>query len=288
MNRMRMGFILAGWGLSLMVIGCGRPYIHPNPALLAGEQPVQYDDADYALLLTRHVRAGLVDYRGLKDDRLLLERYYARVSQVGPDSTPAQFVTRAQRTAYWINVYNALVLRAVVQRYPVKTMYDLNLPRLESEYTFMVDGREYTLWQIEEQMLTDSDTDVRTLFATCRAAVGTPRLADVPYRPSALERQLDEAVVRSMENPHLLHIDHGRQAILVWQQVLRRQADFIEYWRKRHRGSTIYIYNVLCALAGPARQRALESAVGYDIREISFDRRLNDANLIKKEPPRMP
>jgi len=116
-----------------------RPDIRPRLGLL-GSRPLTYSDTDWATVLQNNVREGLVDYAGLLAQREPLERYYALVGETGPTRTPDQFVSRSAKTAYWINVYNALVLRAVLERYPISTMYDLTLPRLEYDYTFKVDA----------------------------------------------------------------------------------------------------------------------------------------------------
>jgi hypothetical protein len=263
----------------LAVIGCGNSSLRPKLSLLSEETPYQYSDMDYAAVLQDYVQDGLVDYEALAANPEPLERYYALLSVTGPDSTPDQFVTRAQKTAYWINAYNACVLRAVLEHYPISTMYDVTLPRLQSEYKFSIDGRHENLIWMEGKILEDSNGDVRALFATSRAAMGSPRLMDEPVRASSLDRQVQRATENALNNPYLLRVDHGDQAIYVWQLILRRQADFIQYWRTQRRGRRVYLYNVLCELAAPSQRQRLEDAIGYDLREMSFDRRLNDIKV---------
>jgi hypothetical protein len=255
--------------------GCAEQTIRPNRALLQ-EESAGYSDHDWARVLDHCVRDGLVDYRTLKASSKSLKRYYAILSQTGPTLTPEFFETRSDRVAYWINAYNALVLLAVLERYPVATMYDLSLPRLEHEYHFSIDGRECTLAWIEAQMMADSGSDARVLLATSRAAMGTPCLADRPYRGGGLDGQLAKAAARSLNNPHLCRLDHDRQSILVWQMFLNREADFLAYWESRHRTETGYLFNVLLDLASPERRRQLQGVVGYQVLEIPFDRRLNE------------
>jgi hypothetical protein len=162
-------------------------------------------------------------------------------------------------------------------------MYDLGMPRLEYDYEFTVDGRRMTLRAIEAEMLEASQNDPRTLLATSRACVGSPRLAAEPYRAGTLSRQLDEAAARALENPFVVRIDHGDRAILLWQEILRRQALFLDYLRRVRRSPTVFMFNVLLELASPEQRRVLQSAVGYQIREIPFDRRLNDTKLLTED-----
>ena len=263
-------------GAALAAAGCAGPNVRPSLSLLPPTRPLIYADTDWAAVLRNHVREGLVDYAGLLANREPLERYYALVGETGPTATPDQFATRAATTAYWINVYNALVLRAVLERYPVSTMYDLAMPRLEYDYTFRVDRKIMNLTEVENRLLADSAQEARALLATSRAATGTPRLTSEPFRTDTLENQLTQAAAEALDNPNLLRIDHLSKSILVWQEILDHEQDFVEYWRLRRRVRSAYLYNVMLDLASIHRRRGLQSAVGYHFRAIPFERRLND------------
>jgi len=268
--------ILLLWGvLPWAGTGCAEVILRPNPTLIPQGRSAVYTDRDWALVLENHVREGLVEYDALAQNRENLDRYYALISVAGPSRTPEAFHSRPAKTAYWINVYNALVLVAVLERYPLITMYDLALPVLEYQYKFVVDGQVRNLASIEAQILKESANDVRTLFALSAAALGTPQLASEPIRPDTLERQLARAAGRALENPHLCRVDHASRSILVWQKILRRREAFVSYWRVRRRVRSAYLFNVLLDMATADRRRALQSAVGYQFREMPFGRKLN-------------
>lgn len=258
-----------------LTIGCADYTLRPNPTLAPKENSPVYSDRDWSAVLSDHVRDGVVDYDKLASQREPLDRFYALISVTGPSRTPDQFETRSAKTAFWINAYNALVLLAVLQRYPCSTAYDLSLPVLEQDYRFLVDGKSRNLFEVELQMLADSTGDVRSLFATSRAALGTPRLMSEPLRPETLESQLTQAAMKALDNPDLCAVDHVSKSILIWQNVLRREPEFVAYWQVRRRVRTAYLYNVLMDMASPARQQMFQSAVGYQIRPIPFNRRLN-------------
>jgi len=261
--------------------GCSELILEPEYRFLPREQPYQYSDLDWAQVLRQHVRGGLVDYAALAGNRDPFERYIALLNVTGPTETTQQFATREQRAAYWLNAYNALVVRAVLHWYPVGTMHDMNMPRLESDYQFRIDGRKMSLLAIEEEILKESSNDPRIYLATCRASLGTPGLPAEPFQASNLERQLAAAAAAALDNPNLLQVDHSRRTILLGQIILSRQADFVNFLRARRRGSTMYLYNVLVELASPAQRRVLQGAVGYTLREIPFDRRINDTATTK-------
>ena len=226
-------------------------------------------------MLRDHVKDGLVDYDGLKADAGNLQRYGAVLSATGPTQTPKQFENVASRTAYWINAYNACVLLAAVKAYPTTTLYDLSMPRIEEDISFLVDGSSHRLVDIERKALEEAQGDVRVIFALSRGAIGTPRLRDEPYRAASLDAQLTDAVARSLSNPSLLYVDDDSRSILVWQDILSRQDDIIRYWQEQRRSRHAYLYNVLVELASREGRVRLQNAAGYTIREIPFNRALN-------------
>ncbi len=255
------------------VIGCKEPDIRPETALI--ERPYRYSDNDWARVLRGFVRSGLVDYDGLAAHPEDLNRYYALVSVTGPSSTPDQFPGRAAATAFWINAYNALVLKVVLKHYPTRSVHDMSLPRLETDYTFRVDRRVCTLAQVEQAMLEASGNDVRTLLATSRGALGTPVLWPEPMRAGTLDGQLATAAAKALDDPRIMRIDPAMHSVYVWQLILNRQSDFEEYWRSRRRASAGKLLDALAEMASPRTRRALLAAAGYTFRPIQFDRTLN-------------
>lgn len=255
------------------MVGCSQKVIQPQISFAPTERI--YSDHDWTLVLQKHVHSGLVDYDGLAADREALDRYYALLGITGPDSTPEQFTTPTEKTAYYINAYNALVLIAVLQSYPVSTVYDLALPSLEHEYKFTVDGRRTTLAQLEQQILTGSNRDVRTLFTLCAAAAATPRLRGEPYRAGNLDDELDRAAKREMDNPQICQVKQASRTIFVWQKILEHSDDFVAYWQERRRTQTAYLFNVLMDLSSAERRQELQVAAGFAFAAIPFDRSLN-------------
>ncbi len=264
-----------------MTAGCTGSTENVGSSISPDQVGNRYLDDDWAEVLRSYTWNGLVNYQGLAQDRRALDRYCALLSKTGPTATPDQFSTAPLQTAYWINAFNALTVKAVLLKYPMASMYDLGMPQLEHDYAFTVDGRRMTLGQIEQAMLASSRQDPRTLMATCRACLGSPRLLMEPYHAAALERQLRDVSASAMVNPFLLRIDHEDKSILVWQEMIRRKELFLNYWRRVRRSRTTYLFNVLLELSSPGMRRRLQSAVGYQVREIPFDRRLNDTTTLR-------
>src|SRR5262249_28275220 len=66
-------------------------------------------------ILDTYVRDGEVYYRALKLERGRLDAF---VNQLAGAST--EKMSRDEQVAFWINAYNALVLRTVIDHYPIQ------------------------------------------------------------------------------------------------------------------------------------------------------------------------
>ncbi|SLN25359.1 DUF547 domain-containing protein [Oceanibacterium hippocampi] len=106
---------------------------------------------------------------------------------------------RAEQMAYWINLYNALTVKVVLDHYPVATIRDIDIsPGLFSNGPWdaalaTVEGQELTLNDIEHRILRPILRDPRVHYAVNCASVGCPSLAPRAWRGSALDRMFDEA-----------------------------------------------------------------------------------------------
>ena len=85
-------------------------YVIASP--LAQESDPKLTGIDY--LLDAYVRDGEVYYRALKSDRAKLDTYVASLA-----AAPVAQQPREAQLAFWLNAYNALVLRTVIDHYPV-------------------------------------------------------------------------------------------------------------------------------------------------------------------------
>ena len=71
----------------------------------------------YDQLLDTYVRDGRVYYKALRTDRARLDRFMQ-----GLDVAPGELArwTVDERKAFWLNAYNALVLKTVIDAYPIR------------------------------------------------------------------------------------------------------------------------------------------------------------------------
>ena len=124
---MRGGLLLVCLGL---FAGAGCTAIRPLTPL---ESPLiirpLFSHAPFERVLERYVdQHGRVDYSALKNDPHDLELYYFQLATYSPDSHPELFPTEHGKLAYWINAYNAAVIKAVLTHYPIRSVEDVKPP----------------------------------------------------------------------------------------------------------------------------------------------------------------
>jgi hypothetical protein len=262
----------------LIAAGCGQPTVDMYdaqdgpPAAATG---TNYTDADWATVLRENVKDDLVDYRHLATHAEPLNRYIDLVRRIGPRTTPDHFRQPNAALAYYINVHNACVLSAVVRAGVPVTMYDLQLPRLEDGYRFFIDGQPRTLADLHTLARQSADGDARVELALSSAALGTPPLANEPYRAVDVRNRLRELGEQAVSNPRLVRVDHEQQQLLVALPIMSQRDAFEETYKRETASSSGTMLNCLMHLAGSHQRAYLARATGYDVRVMPFDRNLN-------------
>jgi hypothetical protein len=100
--------------------------------------------------------------------------------------------------AYWINAYNILAAKAVVEAYPIES-----ITKIEGVWDKKVGsaaGREVSLNEVEHQILRPMG-DPRVHAAIVCASVSCPDLRAEAFAAERLETQLDEQMKAFLANP---------------------------------------------------------------------------------------
>ena len=185
------------------------------------ETPAAFDHGyrTYHEVLTRVVKGARVDYRALIADRAALDRTVDQIALVS-ESDEARW-TREQRLAFWINAYNVVTLRSIVDHYPIRgslfTLYPRNSIRqiagVWSDQRWHVAGRSLTLDQIEHEVLRPVFKDPRVHLAINCASKSCPPLRFEPYLGAAIDQQLDDAARRFLGSAQGATLTGGRLAV---------------------------------------------------------------------------
>ena len=178
-------------------------------------------------ILDVNVRDGLVYYRALKSDRGRLDRYIASLSV-----TPAAYQgwSKGQQMAFWVNAYNAFVLKTVIDNYPLKGTIK-QVPGAFDKDAFRAAGRSVTLDQIEKTILPEFK-EPRLYLALGRGSVGSGRLRSEAYTGERLEKQLADIQAEFVTNRYLYRFDRLTNELSISPILSWREADFVSAYDK--------------------------------------------------------
>ncbi|MBN2326875.1 MAG: DUF547 domain-containing protein [Candidatus Omnitrophica bacterium] len=257
---------------------------------LAGEDDaIDFGYSGYASVLSRFVDGrGRVDYAGLKADRGALDEFAGDIAEL--DRSRFEEWGEADRLAFWINAYNALVLKAVIDHYPIRASFfaSLRFPRNSirqisggwDEIQFTVMGRMTTLKEIKDEVIRKEFGEARVHSALACAAVGGPPLRRAPFTGDGLDGQLDDQVRAMLGDPGKFHIDFNAKVIYLSEIFDWHGEDFIAKYddsnqpevRSRKQRAVI---RFLADYAGEERSKALRS-YQYRVAYLDFDWSLNE------------
>jgi hypothetical protein len=153
-------------------------------------------------------------------DRKALADYVA-----GLAGTPISAYHRDQQLAYWLNLYNALTVKLVLDHYPVASIRDIDIsPGWFSDGPWnkklvTIEGEAVSLNDIEHRILRPIWRDARVHYALNCASVGCPHLKPEAFTADNTEALLNAAAREYVNHPRGARIESGRlvvSSIYVW------------------------------------------------------------------------
>ncbi len=191
-------------------------------------------------MLREYVKDGAVDYaRWQTESAEALDRWLADVSTVD-----IEVLDRDSAIAFLINLYNALAVRQVLQKYPIDSIRPtvLGIPNWISFLLFFkktvytLNGRPLSLDGIEHGILSDRYHEPHMHFALVCASEGCPLLRANAYLPEHLPAQLQEDAQRFIRHPNKVRYDKTNNVlhcskIFKWykKDFLTQSASIPEY-----------------------------------------------------------
>ncbi|MDO5980708.1 DUF547 domain-containing protein [Flavivirga spongiicola] len=138
----------------------------------------------YNEFLKDHVSSkGIVDFdKVLKnvDELNKITHYFSKIS-------PNSGWSKSEKKAYWINFYNANIIKLLVEHYPIKS-----INYVQNAFSIKVidyAGGKVSLDDIEHEILRKLE-DPRIHFALYSTAMSSPVLKRTAYKPESVERDL--------------------------------------------------------------------------------------------------
>ncbi len=205
-----------------------------------------FDSSGYGSVLKTFVNEkAMVDYRELKAQREKLDAFADARDKLTSDTYEKW--SEKDKIAFWLNAYNALTLKAIIDNYPIKSsffrsrIYPKNsirqIPGVWKKISFEVMGRKMTLGHIEDGILRVKFDEPRIHMAMVCAAMGCPPLRNEPYQGDKLDEQLDDQTRRFLGNSAKFKIDRGKNRLYLSSIFDWFAGDFVKkYGPKKNIG----------------------------------------------------
>ncbi len=167
---------------------------------------------------------GRLDYARLREQPEKLETYLDRLAVAAPEK-----MSYNERLAFWVNAYNALVIKAVIDRFPITSVRKVKpfggfFYRLQ----FQVAGKSYTLNQIEHEVIREEFVDARVHFVLVCASVGCPSLENRAFLGETIESRLEAATFSFIRNPNKVRLDSDERRLYLSKIFKWYEQDFLE------------------------------------------------------------
>lgn len=198
-----------------------------------------------------------MNYRLVKTQPEQLDTLVQLIGTMNTDT-----LSESEYLAFYINTYNLLVIKGVIDRYPVINLK--NIDGFFSELKFQVAGETLTLDEIEFKKLFQKKRDPRFHFVLNCGAYSCPTLFNEAMKPNELEEQLHFAIQIVMDRDDYVLIDHDTNAVYVSKIFDWYKQDFTQ------NGTLRQFIN---------QNRFVSIPDAYEIKFMAYDWRLNDSNV---------
>lgn len=153
-----------------------------------------HSHSQFNALLNKFVSNGRVNYKGIKSEEEILNKYLSALSSV----TLAEYnsFSEPEKISFLINSYNAFTIRLIMDHYPLKSIRNIGfLPGAAWKKDFFtLLGTKRNLDWIEHSKLRVDFSEPRIHFAIVCASIGCPILQSEVYIPGKLDNQLRKSM----------------------------------------------------------------------------------------------
>ncbi|AXT62530.1 DUF547 domain-containing protein [Aquimarina sp. AD10] len=146
------------------------------------------------LLILNVSEVGKVNYKGVMKDSSLFYEYFRSLSQ----NPPTDEWSREEKLAYWVNAYNAIALKMIIDNYPVESINELHDPW--KQRFFKVNDKRYSLDDIEHEVLRKFD-EPRIHFVINCASNSSPKLLNMAYTAENINEALEKCTTMFINDP---------------------------------------------------------------------------------------
>jgi len=144
-------------------------------------------------------------------DREMLDSYLRGLQDI-----PVSSLNRNEQKAYWINLYNSLTVRVILDHYPIRSIRDIDIsPGFFSSGPWdakllTIEGEKLSLNDMEHRILRPIFRDNRLHYALNCASLGCPNLQTVAFTAANTETLLEAGAEEYVNSPRGAEMIQGR------------------------------------------------------------------------------
>ncbi|MBX9877887.1 MAG: DUF547 domain-containing protein [Candidatus Obscuribacterales bacterium] len=245
--------------------------------------------------LSKYLSRGLIHYKKLKEHPEGLDQYLASLANLTEDEYKG--FSENQQKAFWINAYNALTIKNVLNHYPIKgtlTWFPPNSIRqvvgFWDEDHFRVAGQDYTLYTIVHGRIRKDFHDPRMHFAIVPASRGALPLRYAAYVGETIDDDLNALANKVVTDPQFVQFDEEKNEVRLSKIFAWFPLDFmapVGFGKKRQlppNDNAVVLHYVLQLL--DAQKKPHETKPDIQVIYKPYDWALNDADAKKADSRR--
>ena len=187
--------------------------------------PLSNEYSNLDSILSKYVDTeGLVNYQAIIDSPYNINEYLDFIKNVSPQSHPKLFPTKNDKLAYWINAYNALVIKLMIEN-PSTNILEISFGHLIWLTKFDVGLKKISLYEIEHKILRKLDSRIH--FAISCGSKSCPPLGQRVYLGRTLDVQLESGAKDFINNKNNVFIDFDNKTLYLNKIFKWYKKDFV-------------------------------------------------------------
>ena len=215
-------------------------------------------------VLQEHVNEnGQLNYTKLKANPAKFEAYLDLLAVANPTEWSYN-----EQLVFWINAYNAVVIKGVIDHYPTTSVRKVKLFRgFFYRLKFQVAGETYTPNQIEHGIIREEFVDPRAHFALVCASTSCPPIGNRAFSAETIEESLETVTFNFIRNPAQVRIDRANGEVYVSKIFKWYEDDF----KEGYDGTADFLADYL-----PSEDAEYLLSTDVRFRYLDYDWTLND------------
>jgi hypothetical protein len=173
----------------------------------AQDLPLFFDTAH--VFLQKYVKNGSVDYLSIQKKPQQLDNLLNMIAKV-----EVKKVAENEKKAFWINAYNILVIKGIIDNYPLES--PKNVKGFYNQIRYTVAKEQMTLDELKRNKLQQAyEEDAYLHFVLVGGTKSLPLLANFAYTPENLSELMLSQTNNTINNPLFIRIDEKKKIIYV-------------------------------------------------------------------------